>query len=350
MRTRTLALLTVETAVLLLLLEIGTRLVAPPQVDVPHQRVFAQGFYTWYPGARFTYHNLPDVDPPAVPIRINEHGLRGSSFPTAKPPGERRVLVLGDSYTAAVQLPEEAIFTTLLARRLNEDAPPDVRYRVLNAGFNGASTAHELLYFLARGRALAPDVVVLQLCFNDVEDNVARGGFRVIDGRLDLDESLRRPPRWRGPLLALRDAIGNRSLAFYLLYKAAGDAFAGLASARAQAAAGAAEAEDLEPGVELTRLLAARLVAAANAAGAPVVVLTIPEPIYLAGADRAYDQVIGGLRDAVAGTRNRLIVADPLLLAAERAGRRTYLAADGHLSRDGHELIATALASAILGP
>ncbi len=132
--------------VLLCLLEIGIRMVVAPQIDVPHLRVFAGGFYTWYPRSRFTYHNLPKVEPPTADVRINEHGLRGESFPREKPAGETRVLVLGDSYTAGVQLPEDRIFTTLLARELDRRAPSD-RHRVVNAGFNGAGTAQELLYF-----------------------------------------------------------------------------------------------------------------------------------------------------------------------------------------------------------
>src|ERR1043165_197692 len=107
-----LALLLIECAVLLALLEVAIRVVVAPQVDVPHLQVDAHGFYTWYPGSRFTYHNLPNVDPPSATVRVNANGLRGPELALTKPADERRVLVIGDSFTAAVQLPEAEIFTT----------------------------------------------------------------------------------------------------------------------------------------------------------------------------------------------------------------------------------------------
>src|SRR5262245_46517410 len=120
---RKLALVIVEFAVLFALLEVAIRFTVAPQIDVPHMRVYPNGFYTWYPGARCTIHNRPGVDPPVAPVRINAEGLRGSDLPPRKPAGERRVLVVGDSYTAAVQLPEDAIYTTLLEAELNAARP-----------------------------------------------------------------------------------------------------------------------------------------------------------------------------------------------------------------------------------
>jgi hypothetical protein len=101
-------------------------------ISPEHLRVYAEGFYTWYAGSRFTYHNLPGVVPTSAAVRINALGLRGDEVPMPKPAGEHRVLVVGDSYTAAVQLPEERIFTTLLQHALTL-ARPDASYRVVNA-------------------------------------------------------------------------------------------------------------------------------------------------------------------------------------------------------------------------
>jgi len=328
--------LLVEVAFLLFLLEVGIRAVVAPQVDVPHIKLSPRGFYTWYPGSRFTYHNLPNVRPPQAEIRINQHGLRGAPLPPAKQRDETRILVLGDSYTAAVQLPEEVIFTTLLQRQLNGGAT-DGRYRVVNAGFNGVGTAHELLYFLNRGRALEPDILVLEYSFNDLEDNLTHGGFRWHDGSLELAEALRNPGFWREPLLTARDWLGNRSLAFYLLYKSARAALA-----HAQAAA------NPEPAVELLCQLIDRLIAAANSMGVPVVIVTIPAPLYLSGGDPTWAQIHTLLRARVRDTENQLIVTDELFAEAERRGRHVYLAHDGHLDEEGHRLVAAELARAVL--
>jgi lysophospholipase L1-like esterase len=328
------ALFVVEALLLLVGLEIAIRW-ARPELDVPHLRVHAAGYYTWYPHARFTYRNLPGVEPPSAAVRVNAVGLRGEEVPATKPPGERRVLVLGDSYSAAVQLPEELIFATLLERALDA-ARPAVRHRVLNAGVNGAGTGHEVLYYEHEGAALAPDVVILQYAWNDVGDTRAHDAFRPTDGGLELRPELRDPPFWREPLLAVRDAIGNRSLAAYLLYRAV----AGLAGRNAIAA------DDV--GVTLVARLAARLVADANAHGVPVVILTIPAPIGLAGGDAEYAAVVAAFERLVAGGTNQLIVSDTMLRDVAAHGGEPYLAHDGHLAPAGHRVVADALAAAVL--
>ena len=357
---KTIALL-VEVALLLVLLEVGIRTVVSPQVDVPHIEVSARGFYTWYPGSRFTYHNLPNVQPPQAEIRINEHGLRGEPLPVAKQPDETRILVLGDSYTAAVQLPEEVIFTSLLDRQLNGGAT-DRHYRVVNAGFNGAGTAHELLYFLERGRDLAPDILVLQYSFNDLVDNLTHGGFRWRDGGLELAEDLRNPGFWRQPLLAVRDWLGNRSLAFYLLCASARAAVQSVGRHMgrapipdAEAAPGVAggsesgseESVTAQPAIELLHHVIDRLIASANSMGIPVVIVTIPSPLYLSGGDPTWAQIHARLRTMVSGTENQLIVTDRMFAEAEKRGRPVYLAHDGHLSEEGHRLVAAELARAV---
>jgi hypothetical protein len=340
---RNAALLLAETVVLLVLLEVAVRLVVSAQIDVPHMRVFPEGYYTWDPGARFTFHNLPNVVPPSAEIAINELGLRGPSFPHEKPAGEIRVLVLGDSFTAAVQLPRERIFTTLLEEELNRNAPTP-RHRVINAGFNGAATAHELLYFQHQGAALAPDVVILQYTFNDIRGNLNHGGFHVVDGRLELSESLRNPPFWRGPLLALRDGIGNRSLAFFLLYRLLQG---GGATMSGSAHAAAPPAPSPRPGAVLTERLAAEVIASAARIGAPVILVTIPSAIGLGGDDEGYNAVVEAFRSLVARDGNQLVVADTILRDAERRGEHVYLDFDGHLSERGHALLAPVLAEAV---
>jgi lysophospholipase L1-like esterase len=357
-RLRTAALILVEAALVLGVLEIAIRAAVAPQIDVPHMRVYPEGYYTWYPRSRFTYHNLPQVEPPSATVRINAHGLRGPEIASPKPAGERRVLVLGDSYTASVQLPENRIYTTLLEEELR-DARGNGGYRVINAGVNGAGTAHELLYFLYQGAALAPDVVVLQYAFNDLDDTRLHGGFRLTANGVELREDLRRPAFWRAPLLAVRDALGNRSLAFYLFYRAVTGAHPqpataaalptiGPAAAEASAPELTAAAEGLDPAEVLVTRLVARLIATTNASGARVIVLTIPSPLYVTGGDAAYDRLVAAFRTLVANGPNQLIVADPLLAAANSRGEEPYLAHDGHLGETGHRLVAHALTAAVL--
>lgn len=104
-----------------------------------------------------------------VRVRINSRGLRDVEHAAEKPPGVRRVLVLGDSFMEAMQVPLEATFARRLEQRLNADGR---RVEVINAGVSGYGTAGEYLWFREYGRDYRPDLVLLAFYpGNDVKNN-----------------------------------------------------------------------------------------------------------------------------------------------------------------------------------
>jgi lysophospholipase L1-like esterase len=109
-------------------------------------------------------------------VRINSLGYRGPERSYARPAGTRRVVVLGDSFVWGFGVEQEALFTTVLERRL----APGVE--VLNLGVSGYSTDQELLVYRNEGQRYRPDVVVLVVASNDVADN-ARPVAYVVYGK-----------------------------------------------------------------------------------------------------------------------------------------------------------------------
>ena len=95
--------------------------------------------------------------------RINALGLRGPEVPASKPPGEIRVLLLGDSFTEGYTVDQGQTLDRVLEGALGE-----LPARVINAGTRGWSTDQELLYFKSNAAELAPDVTVLLFFINDV--------------------------------------------------------------------------------------------------------------------------------------------------------------------------------------
>ena len=89
---------------------------------------------------------------------INSHGLRDLERAYEKPPGTRRVLLLGDSVTEATQVPLGNTFATLLESDLRARGEP---VEVINAGVAGFGTDNELAFFRAEGVRHEPDIVVL---------------------------------------------------------------------------------------------------------------------------------------------------------------------------------------------
>lgn len=162
---------TVFTAFLLLGLELGFRALGLGEDTIMQAHPWAG--WTHIPSRRA---EIPSEDrrlARRLTITIDSLGLRDVERAVAKPAGVARVLVLGDSYVEAVQVPLESTFTRRLERHLGGMAAPDGRVEVWNAGVAGYTTSQELLYLSQVAARFHPDLVIL--CFlsgNDVADQV----------------------------------------------------------------------------------------------------------------------------------------------------------------------------------
>lgn len=116
------------------------------------------------PGAEGTY--TPDPGVPAFAVRINKLGLRGKTVALEKPPGVKRVLILGDSNTFGYGISEDERFSDLLSSMLPQG------YEVLNLGVFGYGTDQEALLFEREGLRFNPDIVVLAVSAGDLSDNM----------------------------------------------------------------------------------------------------------------------------------------------------------------------------------
>lgn len=92
-------------------------------------------------------------------------GLRATPHADARPAGRRRVLFVGDSFTEGSQVEEDELFSRRLERAL-----PGVE--CWNAGVGGYSTVQVLLALPDQLEAWQPDVVVLTVYDNDLQDNL----------------------------------------------------------------------------------------------------------------------------------------------------------------------------------
>jgi len=107
-----------------------------------------------------------DIDYNGIRVRTNDLGLRDDPAPVEKPPGEIRVLSLGESTTFGSKVEQDrtysAVLEDCLARRL-EDWSVDV----LNAGTPGWSLVQSWVYLEREGVRLGPDVVLVYHGYND---------------------------------------------------------------------------------------------------------------------------------------------------------------------------------------
>lgn len=121
---------------------------------------------------RLGWRNIPGWQATTFgqPLVINSQGMRDREHPVQKPPGTRRILVVGDSYAWGYGVGNEQTFAARLEERLNSNAP----WEVLNSGVSGWGTDQQYLYLTEEGFRYAPDVVVLALFLvNDPRNNIS---------------------------------------------------------------------------------------------------------------------------------------------------------------------------------
>jgi lysophospholipase L1-like esterase len=105
-----------------------------------------------------------------VPVEINSVGFRDREHSLEKPPGTRRVVLLGDSFIEALQVPFDQSLTPMLEAKLQQTAPTEL----ISLSVSGTGTAREYLALREYGLRYKPDLVLMFFVGNDVSDNSRR--------------------------------------------------------------------------------------------------------------------------------------------------------------------------------
>ena len=131
------------------------------------------GLSLWIPDAEARFKHRPSVetnwssDFENKPLIINSLGYHDTEFPIEKPPGELRVLAIGDSVTMGHGVRRDETFSHQLEGMLQGRLQGYTSVQVINAGVQGYSTREELAA-LRQAMVLQPDLVLLGFCMNDV--------------------------------------------------------------------------------------------------------------------------------------------------------------------------------------
>jgi len=159
----------------LALAEIVVRLVAPQPTGLSHQDRY--GLAMHWPGIT---RYLPQY---GHDVTFNSAGMRDREHSVEKPAGVFRVLLLGDSFMEALQVPFDSSFPALLERGLAERTGK--RVEVVSAGVSGWGTDDELRYLTQYGLRYQPDLVVVAMTLhNDISDNLRQEWHTLKDGTL----------------------------------------------------------------------------------------------------------------------------------------------------------------------
>jgi hypothetical protein len=358
-------------ALTLLVLEVGLRVLYPDVTIIGrHERLGSLARPNLDVRKTFGGHER------VVRITTNDVGLRGAALPVGHPPGLRRVLALGDSFTFGDAVEAEEAWPARLEALLNRGRAVD-RWQVVNAGIPGHGTGQQLLMYRMLEDRLRPDVVVLGLTVvNDLLDNLcieeasytpksAAACFTLEGERLRLTppaaSATSAPRRTR---LRVVDFVTGQAKRVILsqpkLLALAGST--GMHVDLPYVPATVASWYDpryAEPGWRLTRRLLLELRAELASHQVPLIVLIIPAALQVDTGLQSALRTLGHRHAAVQAfldepTRpQRLIMEfcraealeclDPLpdVQALDRSGRRAYYAIDNHWTPAAHALAAS---------
>jgi hypothetical protein len=156
-------------------MELGMRLVAPQTLSIWDVDRYGLTIHRANSRMRLLpYEHL---------IETNELGMRDLDRSGPRVPHQKRILVLGDSFMEAVQVPFEDTFPRQLRRVLAGACSGNVD--VLNGSVSGWGTDEELTFLRKHGRDLAPDLVLVAVTLhNDVSDNLRMEFNELRDGRV----------------------------------------------------------------------------------------------------------------------------------------------------------------------
>lgn len=132
-------------------------------------------------------------------VRINSKKLRDREFSYSKKDGVFRILMIGDSFTEAFQVPLKNTVAKVLESLLNT-RQKDRRFEVISTGVGGYGAGQEFLYLKHEGFKYNPDLVMVNFFANDVCESVTLYGgrrptFSIKDGKLKFHPPHPPPPK-----------------------------------------------------------------------------------------------------------------------------------------------------------
>ena len=191
-------------------LEWARRRASGPAASFPFDAYHPTRGWTLRPGLR----DLPVFS--GKTLSSNSAGMRGDrEYPEAKPPGMRRLVLLGDSFTFGEGVSDAETY----ARQLSDLLP---RLEVLNLAVHGYGNDQMLLALKEDGLRYHPDLVVLGFVHEDVERNVlsfrdfakprfllSRGGLVLTNTPVPTPREVLEAEAWRSRLADLFTLIAH---------------------------------------------------------------------------------------------------------------------------------------------
>jgi acetyltransferase AlgX (SGNH hydrolase-like protein) len=290
-------------------------------------------------------------------VHINSWGMRDREHSVKKRAGTFRILLLGDSFMEALQIPFDESFPKLLEDRLRESGSQNVE--VISAAVSGWGTEDELAYLVRYGKRLQPDLILVAMTLhNDVSDNLRERSYTLNEGRLEA-----RPVRWTPAAdylkIQIKSVVASHSQLFQLWrkywYRGYMEDSARLLNYRVANLLLSKESETMAKGWQLTFQEFAAIQKEGRSIGAETAVMLIPISLQLSESrilrliakntlSRA-EVIERKPQDRMIkfGASRGIAIIDLLPAFKEwekKTGEQLYLEGDGHWNKYGHRVAA----------
>jgi hypothetical protein len=337
--------------------EVAVRFLMPQPTGITHQDRY--GLALHYPGIS-RYLPLYKTE-----VSFNSAGMRDREHTIEKPAGTFRILVMGDSFMEAVQVPFESSFPSLLEAGLLGKSSRKIE--VINAGVSGWGTDDALRYLTMYGLRYQPDLVLITMTLhNDISDNLRQDWHR-LEGDT-LATQARAPMPWFAYQKVRLKAFLSTRFQLYQLWrrvrhgKEIRQGGRQLASHVVQLFS-TPSPEKITKGVELTDLLLHQVKRETEAAGGRMAVVFLPLKYQLSdsvwtdfvkSSELPADSLdIGKPQALIKPVIDTLGVPLVDLLPSFRqwvadTSAPLYLEWDGHWNEAGHRLAATATVDGLI--
>ena len=114
------------------------------------------------------------------------YGLFGKNWPQEKPLHVKRIITIGDSFTAGVGSTNDSSYPGVLQKLVADSV------QIFNAGYSGSDPVFECLLLKKHLMTYHPDVVIININKSDITDCVIRGGFERVKSEGSIE--YRKPP------------------------------------------------------------------------------------------------------------------------------------------------------------
>jgi len=145
-------------------------------------------------------------------INFNRRGFRDRDHSLVKDEGSKRIMFLGDSYTAGLEYSNSEIFTSLFDKMLNANATDKINYEIMNISVPAWATDQQYKYLKEEGMSYDPDYIFLMIAPNDIRETYGKQFFYLRNGNLE-EKSIPSIP-WKARVYWL---LANYSCAFQRL-------------------------------------------------------------------------------------------------------------------------------------